>query len=319
MTVPEVTVVMPAYQAAGTIEAAVASVVAQTRGDWELVVVDDGSSDGTAARVERLGEPRARVLRKENGGPAAARNAGIATARGRLVSFLDADDLWLPTYLETMTAALDATPSAGFAYTDAWVLDDVTGRIRRTTAMAFQRQPAGPETDAATLLAELTRTNFVYTSTTVRREVLEAVGGFRPSLQAAEDYELWFRIAAHGYGAVRAPGILAIHREWAGSQSADPHRMHSSMRDVYLIVASEYDVPEDVKAGARRQAEAFGAAVRELESPTTPSLRGQAARATRAVRRMLSQRRDWFREPPGDVGATLAHARAADSIAGRPR
>src|SRR5687768_4619560 len=96
---PEVSVVVPAFNAAETIQAAIQSVSAQTFQDLELIVVDDGSTDGTADVVKRLA-PNAVVITQRNAGPGAARNAGIARASGRFVGFLDADDLWFPNKLE---------------------------------------------------------------------------------------------------------------------------------------------------------------------------------------------------------------------------
>ena len=115
----------------------------QTEQDFEVLVVDDGSTDDTSECARSFaGDPRLRVISQPNRGPSAARNAGLAAAQGFYVSMLDADDLWLPEYLEVMGGALDANPDAPFAYTDAWVFDDGTGRIRRTPAMFYQRPPS---------------------------------------------------------------------------------------------------------------------------------------------------------------------------------
>jgi len=133
---------MPAFNAARTIGSSIRSVLNQTEQDFEVVVVDDGSTDDTPERAQSFAsDPRVRVIAQRNRGPSAARNAGLASARGLYVSMLDADDLWLPEYLEVMGGALDANPDAAFAYTDAWVLDDQTGRIRRKPAMFYQRPP----------------------------------------------------------------------------------------------------------------------------------------------------------------------------------
>ena len=102
MTSPAVSVVMPLFDKADRVGAAVASVLAQGAEDFELLVVDDGSRDGGGAVVRAVGDPRVRLLRQENRGAAAARNRGIAAARGRLVAFLDADDAWDAGFLGTV-------------------------------------------------------------------------------------------------------------------------------------------------------------------------------------------------------------------------
>jgi glycosyltransferase involved in cell wall biosynthesis len=122
-------VVIPAYNTADTLGEAIDSVLAQTRQDFEIIVVDDGSSDDTAAVAEGFGDRRIRVYRQENAGPSAARNRGIAEALGEYVSSLDSDDLWLPDYLAEMGRALEENPRADFAYTHAWILD-AAGRFR---------------------------------------------------------------------------------------------------------------------------------------------------------------------------------------------
>src|SRR5436190_1570422 len=103
---PQVSVIVPAFNAGRTISAALASVFAQTYRDFEVIVVDDGSTDDTAARIAEWGD-RVLYVRQPNGGPARARNTGIGRSRGRLVAFLDADDVWLPEKLERQVAYFD--------------------------------------------------------------------------------------------------------------------------------------------------------------------------------------------------------------------
>ena len=102
-------VIMPAYNRAAFIGAALHSVVAQTLGDWECIVVDDGSTDGTCAVVREMAakEPRIRLIEQANAGPGAARNKGAAAATGKYLAFLDSDDLWMPWALETYREALE--------------------------------------------------------------------------------------------------------------------------------------------------------------------------------------------------------------------
>ena len=300
------TVVMPAYNAERSIGPAIRSVLAQTRGDFELVVVDDGSTDGTAALAAGFDDPRVKLIRQENLGLAAARNTGAANGDGELLALLDSDDLWLPTFLEEMGSALARDPASGFAYTDAWVLDDRTRRIARATAMHYQDPPASPPADAEGLLYALLRRNFVFTAATVRRSVFEAVGGYDGTLRAAEDYELWLRIAAHGHRAARAQGILAVYRKRAGSLSTDEHLMLTSEHEVFRLVAEEYGVAKPIRD--------LAAARMRLREAQIASLRGERTALGLAdeARRMLVDAKNralapfaWRRVPPPEVAAAF--------------
>jgi glycosyltransferase involved in cell wall biosynthesis len=247
-------IAMPAYNTGKTIDAAIESVLRQTRGDFELIVVDDGSTDDTVARVERyLGDARISLVRQSNAGPSAARNTAIAQAVGEYVSFLDSDDLWLPRYLEVMGATLEANPRAAAAFTDAWVLNDEIKRIARSTVMAPWQPPTIPTEPSMFLRALLEYGNFVYNAVTVKRSVLAEVGGLREALSACVDYELWLRIAAAGYSFVRCPENLAVYRRSvAGQITSDPTTIIRLRPEVFRLVAEEYSVPEDVRALARQ-------------------------------------------------------------------
>jgi GT2 family glycosyltransferase len=220
LAVPEFSVVIPAFNAEATIASSVASVLSQTYPDLEVVVVDDGSSDKTAAVVARIADARVRLVPQPNRGVSAARNAGIAAARGRYVSFLDSDDLWLPSYLELAARALAATTRPGFAYTDAYAFDPVTGKVGRR-GMEGRQPPVPPPSDSDEFLLELLERNFVHVSTSVPREVIEEVGGFDPAATPAEDYGMWLRIAVKGYDVVWIPGKHALYRIHSEQASRD--------------------------------------------------------------------------------------------------
>lgn len=253
MTAPTFSAVIPAYNASSMVQSAIGSVVAQTREDWELLVVDDGSQDDTFERASAIGDERITCLRQENQGPGPARNLGIERARGRYVSFLDSDDLWMPTYLEAMGDSLERTPAAGLAYTDAWSLDDVTRRIHRATAMSTSSPPMEPLPDHERLLLRLVSGNFILTSATVRRSVLDEVGAFDPTFRNAQDYDLWLRIVRAGHDVVRPPGLLAIQRERADSWSKQEESTTRSLIRVMEGVVDDERLSEEVRDLARRR------------------------------------------------------------------
>jgi glycosyltransferase involved in cell wall biosynthesis len=212
---PRLSVVIPAYNRAVTIGRAIASVLAQDRDDLEVVVVDDGSDDDTAARATDFG-PAVRVLRQANAGPGAARNAGIAASRGELVAFLDSDDEWLPGKLAAQLAVLDADPTVGLAGAGAEY-------VAAGGALVKRYAPGG----AGDILARLVFENLLPTSSVVVRKALLAgqPGPFRTDLPFAEDWELWLKLAARTRAFV-LPGIFVRYHVTPGSaqRSLQPER-----------------------------------------------------------------------------------------------
>jgi glycosyltransferase involved in cell wall biosynthesis len=187
VTVPRVSVVLPVFNRASTISGAIAGVVAQTLTDWELVVVDDGSTDNLEAAVASAADPRLRLLRHEgNRGAAAARNTGIKAARAPLIAFIDSDDEWLPTKLARQIDAIERGPPSLGALCTAF-------RLRRTrTGYAEDRYPRARGTWAATLLDGC----FVSPGSTLlaRRECFETVGLLDEGLGRFEDWDWLLRL-----------------------------------------------------------------------------------------------------------------------------
>lgn len=182
---PRVSVVLPTYNRRQTLGAAIESVRRQSFTDWELLLVDDGSSDGTTTWAEGLNEPRLRLIALErNRGAAAARNAGISSARGAYVAFLDSDDAWTPDKLSRQIAALDAAPEFGVSCTGVHLhlLDHGVTRLLRP------RQPSN-WAEALALGCELSPGS---TQVTRRRE-FERVGLMDETLPRFEDWDWLFR------------------------------------------------------------------------------------------------------------------------------
>jgi glycosyltransferase involved in cell wall biosynthesis len=229
---PRFSVVIPAYNAAHTIGGTIRSVIAQTAADLELIVVDDGSTDGTRDLVAAIAgtDPRIELVAQPNQGVAGARNTGIERASADYVSFLDNDDLWMPRYLEAAGAALDAAPGAAFAYCDAWNLVHASLRIRRRTELEARPGP-DPAASWEQVFLTLADRNFVMSSATVRAAALGEVGGFAREVTGTDDYDLWFRLLLAGHGAVRAGETpLLLQRDRDDSQSKDDVLMLKGLR-----------------------------------------------------------------------------------------
>jgi glycosyltransferase involved in cell wall biosynthesis len=188
--VPAVSIVLPTFNQARWLDGAIESVRRQTFADWELLVVDDGSTDDTPAIVARYAaEARIRYLPGPRTERAAARNRGIAASSGDLVAFLDTDDRWLPEKLHRQVAALAAARDAGLCYTIARFVD----ADDRPLAL---RKP--PRAVAGNLFPALMRANLIIiASVVVRRRCLDEVGGFDETLPVygCEDWDVWLRIA----------------------------------------------------------------------------------------------------------------------------
>jgi glycosyltransferase involved in cell wall biosynthesis len=187
---PTVSVVITAYNEEQYIGAALDSVVRQTWSDWEVVVVDDGSTDDTKAVVQRYSDP-VRYVYQENRGQPPARNRGIRAARGEYIAFLDADDLWHPEKLARQMSRLKANPSAKWCYSDAFFFESASGQVLHAVS---QRQSL----QEGDIFQALLLGNFILSPTpVVHHEVFEAVGHFNedPALRNGEDWAMWLRIA----------------------------------------------------------------------------------------------------------------------------
>ncbi len=305
MTAPLASVVLGAYNEERLVGEAIRSVLAQTLGDFELVVVDDGSADGTAAVVEGLArqDSRVRLVQHErNRGFANALNTGIGNATAEYVAMIDADDLWMPGYLERMTAALAARPDAGFAFTDAWWLDDTSGRFHRRTTSESLGAPASPPDSPAELLDSIIPSNWIFGLATMRRSALEELGGFDAGLPACEDYDLWIRMLRAGFAGVFAGPKLAIQRDRRGSMSTVQHSMFDNLIRVLEPVARADDLPEHTRALAASRISELEGWRGALDSPGSRTALKQRIRsaAGRARKRALPGL-VWRSSPPPGV------------------
>lgn len=210
---PLVTVVVPAYNAAAFVGDAVWSALRQTYARLEVIVVDDGSTDGTQAVLGTIRDPRLGVFRTANRGAGAARNTGWRTGRGELVAFLDADDIWLPRKIEEQVAFLSAHSEVGLVGSKMWHMAPSGRRLGITGTMLDDQ---GLERVRRAQLMP-----FPLSSVVVRRWVLSAVGGFDegPALATVEDLDFVAR-ACRVTKAACVTQILGMYRLTAGSLSA---------------------------------------------------------------------------------------------------
>lgn len=187
MTSPRVSVLMAVHDGAPWVKDAVASVLAQTLADLELIVVDDGSADATPALLASFDDRRLRVERRPRAGLTRALTTALALARAPLIARLDADDVALPERLARQVAFLEAHPDVGLLGSAA---REVNGEGREVRVVR-------PPVDDATLRRVLIRRNpMVHSTVTMRRDAVVAAGGYDPRFAVAQDYDLWMRLAA---------------------------------------------------------------------------------------------------------------------------
>ncbi len=255
----KVTAVIPTYNRCEYVQEAIDSILAQTFRDYEIIVVDDGSTDGTReALPDRYGE-RIRYMWQTNQGESSARNQALTLATGQYIAFLDSDDLWLPDKLTKQVALLEQRPDIGAAFCQAWIINEHGQRLTAS--------PLGVGlADEQLSLENLCLDNHVVGPSTslIRRSVLDRIGGFDVQIRYGEDWDLWLRIAAE-HRLVTIPEPLASLRRHQGSQSYYPapeknlRRLNDHLAVLNKAFATWPDrLPADLRnaALARRYAQA---------------------------------------------------------------
>jgi len=231
---PLVSVVTPAYNVAWCVGRAVDSALAQDCRSFELIVINDGSTDGTRAVLRRYGG-KITVIDQENRGMSAARNAGIRSARGTYVAFLDADDWWLPGKLSRQIELMQARPEIGFCSTAARVEDENGGLLN------LWRCPDTSPQILATLFAQNAAIAGGCSAVMVRRDLFARVGLFDEDLRGFEDPDLWMRLAAaSGYACIDETLAVILRREKSVSRNLDAMRVAAlrSMRKNRALLPS---------------------------------------------------------------------------------
>ena len=200
-TKPAVSIVIPTCNASGTIAETLAAVFAQTQTDFEVIVVNDGSSGNPACQAALARwQDRIRLLTQPRQGVAAARNLGIVHARARLLAFLDADDVWLPELLERHLSLLRARPEIDMVWSDGWIVGDTP--LAGRTFLESSGMRAAPS-----FLSLMRQACAVLTSSVVvRTSVVRAAGGFDVCRPCGQEFDLWLRIAHRG-------AVMAVRTE----------------------------------------------------------------------------------------------------------
>ena len=236
---PTVSVIIPAYNAEAFIAETIQSALDQTYRDLEIIVVDDGSRDGTVTHVGAFGD-RVRLHQQPNGGVARARNTGVSLARGEWIAFLDSDDLWLPTKVERQLAC----STAAITFTDRYNIGERGGLPKLQSLVTPML--------GGDIFEALLGCNFITTSSVMmRRSLFQQLGGFDVTLTGTEDWDLWLRAGAH-HDIGFCPEPLVQYRLHAGSLSRNFARVN---RERLQLIARMLTTPRGrtISGWARRR------------------------------------------------------------------
>lgn len=212
---PEVSIIIPAYNAERTILETIQSVQQQTFDDFEIIIINDGSRDRTLELIQTIQDKRLRIFSYENGGLPVARNRGISHATGEFIAFLDADDLWTTDKLELQLTALKQHPDAGVAYSWTYFMDvDEQGK-----PISLLPSPQYPF--QGNIYEKLLVSDFIHSgsNTLIRRENIDLIGEFDSTLKSCEDWDYWVRLAACCHFVV-VPKYQVFYRRTPGAMSS---------------------------------------------------------------------------------------------------
>ncbi len=286
---PRFSLVMPAYNAAGTLARAVESVLSQSCRDFELIVVDDGSADDTLsiARGWERTDQRVSVLTQRNAGCAGARQAGAAVACGEFVTKIDADDALTPDALSVLSSAIDAEPGYDiYSATGYKVYPDGTRREALNDPKYLR--------SLSLTVDDLIEDCWIFGgAATIRRSTLERLGGFRPHVRC-EDYDLWLRALAAGARHRYVPEHIYLYTmELSGRMNEDPIPSFLSYIDILEELSADGTFGEREKALATKSIERFRERIRQLEEDGTTVAEytdAQARRFKAGVYRVFGRR-----------------------------
>ena len=297
---PLVSVIFPIYNVERFVRAAAESVLSQSWRDLELIAVDDGSEDGTAAEIERFDDPRVILLRRQHQGAAAARNTGLACARGRYVSFMDGDDVWLESKLEEDIRRLESHPGIDLVFSAMRMVNEDGRDIARTV-----RRWSG-----VLALRDLLIENMIGTDTVLmRREACAEAGRFDEHLTAGSDYEYWIRVALLRPNNIHGSAeVTALYRRRAGQLTGNWRQQQDVWMQIMAKVRAEcpdefVSVESTARANFQRALSATAYENGELESAS--ELFQEAMQLAPGF--LLKDKRTWL------LGSALLSARVLPS------
>jgi len=233
MISPQVSIIMPAFNAERYIEEAVNSVINQTFKDWELIIINDGSTDGTEIIAGKYiaADSRVKLINQENKKLGAARNTGIVSAKGGWIAFLDADDLWVPDKLEKQLFAAQTNPGAGVVFSDGFTFYDDAIK----TALPYGTV-TGPLTASAIYKLEYQGNYIPVLSVIVKKKHIDAIGlqDVDPCIYGCEDWDYWLRLAIHGVPFYGMNDKLFYYRKHSSGMSNDYDLMNLAKATVFI-------------------------------------------------------------------------------------
>jgi len=220
---PLISVIIPVYNSEKTLQETLESVLNQTFSDFEVIVINDGSPDGSLDVISSIQDSRIKVFSYPNSGLSASRNRGLSHACGEFIAFIDADDLWTPDKLEAQLKALQANPQAGVAYSWTAYIDESGQFLRSGNRIAVTGDVYG----------KLLVRNFLENGSNalIRKQALDAVGGFDQALCSAEDWDIVLRLASR-YHFVAVPAAQILYRVSATSMSSNVLTMEAASLQV---------------------------------------------------------------------------------------
>ena len=239
---PLVSIVTPTYNRSDFLPEAIDSVLGQTYENFELIIVDDGSTDDTQALVESYQkDPRIRYFYQANQGQSVARNRGIAESKGEFICFLDSDNAWLPQKLERSLLEFERFPAAHIVYGNSILIDENSAEIGKSTMKRYSGR----------ITHHLLKDNFVSMNTTMtRRQCFDEMGGFNESDRVAEDYELWLRFSTK-FEFRYIPEFLGFYRKMDNQISSDKQQRYEGNERLLLKFLEQY--PNAVTGKQRRR------------------------------------------------------------------
>ncbi|HNN56127.1 MAG TPA: glycosyltransferase [Novosphingobium sp.] len=297
--IPRISVLLPVRNGEPYFAAALESILAQEGASFEVIVVDDGSTDGTPDLLAACSDPRLRVLRREGGGLVAALNAALAEARGEYCARMDADDIALPGRFAAQVMALDADPGAVMVHSAAELIDGTDRPIGMIAA-----EPLSQAERRAVLLGERAGPPIVHPTAMLRRGALTAAGGYRES-PSCEDHELWLRLIEHArFIALPQPLLLYRQHEQGISRQRTVEQAISNLTNCAAARWREMtgidlmrDAPQvwaELRANTHREARGYALAMASARTLRTAVRGKRPVAAAKAALALVATGRIWL-------------------------